>query len=91
MRCGDSLVPQRLVIEQDGPHATIRAWQDDDTWTCDGKGRVEGSRLHMKWWGKDKYWRGTADLELRSDGELRGTFQRLDVQAGTQYCAGRRD
>src|SRR5262245_4783861 len=47
-----------LEIVQDGPHVTMRAWQDDDVWRCDGKGRVEGNRLRLRWWGKDKYWRG---------------------------------
>lgn len=79
-----------LEIAQDGPHVTIRAWEAHDVWTCTGKGRVEGSRLEMRWWGKDKYWRGTASLEL-AEGELRGTFRREDVEgAATQYCRGTR-
>jgi len=79
-----------LEIAQDGRHVTIRAWEDHDAWTCTGKGRVEGSRLEMRWWGKDKYWRGTASLEL-AGGELRGTFRREDVEgAATQYCVGTR-
>ncbi len=77
-----------LEISQDGELVTMRAWEDGDTWTCTGRGQVEGRRLRLKWWGKDKYWRGTADLEL-SGGELRGTFQRLDVHAGVQYCRGK--
>ncbi len=79
-----------MEIVQDGPHVTLRAWEDHDTWTCAGKGRVEGTHLTLRWWGKDKYWRGTAALEL-AGGELRGTFRREDVQgAATQYCRGER-
>jgi hypothetical protein len=77
-----------MEVAQDGPHVTVRAWEAHDAWTCTGRGRVEGNRLDLRWWGRDKYWRGTAALELVG-GELRGTFRREDVEgAATQYCRG---
>jgi len=78
-----------LEIRQEGDRLEIRAWEDNDTWSCVGKGRVEGRKALFQWWGADKRWRGTASLELR-DGELMGVFQRLDVHAGEQYCRGMR-
>jgi hypothetical protein len=79
-----------LEIKQDGDRLQIRAWEDgDDAWTCSGKGRVEGRKALFQWWGADKSWRGLATLELKR-GELMGTFQRLDVHAGEQYCRGTR-
>jgi hypothetical protein len=79
-----------LEIRQEGDHLEIRAWEDGDTWTCQGKGRVDGDLARFQWWGSDKSWRGLATLRLK-DGELRGVFQRLDVHAGEQYCRGRRE
>ncbi|HKS16006.1 MAG TPA: hypothetical protein VJU16_01780 [Planctomycetota bacterium] len=78
-----------LEIRQDGDRLEIRAWEEQDNWTCVGKGRVEGRKALFQWWGADKSWRGTASLELRG-GELMGIFQRLDVHAGEQYCRGSR-
>ncbi|HTF57401.1 MAG TPA: hypothetical protein VK661_09235 [Planctomycetota bacterium] len=78
-----------LEIRQDGDRVEIRSWEDLDTWSCVGKGRVEGRKLLFQWWGADKRWRGTAALELK-EAELIGTFQRLDVHAGEQYCRGER-
>ncbi|HZN62875.1 MAG TPA: hypothetical protein VFC90_10775 [Planctomycetota bacterium] len=78
-----------LEIRQDGDRLEIRAWEDQDTWSCVGKGRVEGRKALFQWWGADKSWRGTAALELKG-GELMGIFQRLDVHAGEQYCRGER-
>lgn len=79
-----------LEIHQEGDLALIRAWEEYDTWRCEGRGRVRDGRLHFDWRGADKRWRGTADLAW--DGrELKGTFQRLDVHADAQYCAGGRE
>jgi len=78
-----------LEVRQEGDRVEIRSWEDLDTWSCEGKGRVEGKKLYFQWWGADKRWRGTASLELK-DAELLGTFQRLDVHAGEQYCRGSR-
>jgi hypothetical protein len=78
-----------LEIKQEGDRLEIRAWEDHDTWSCTGKGRVEGRKALFQWWGADKSWRGTATLELRG-AELMGIFQRLDVHAGEQYCRGTR-
>jgi hypothetical protein len=78
-----------LEIKQDGDRLEIRAWEDGDTWNCVGKGRVEGNKALFQWWGADKQWRGLATLRLKR-GELMGIFQRLDVNAGEQYCRGAR-
>jgi hypothetical protein len=78
-----------LEIRQDGDRLEIRAWEEQDNWSCKGKGRVDGRKALFQWWGADKSWRGTASLELRG-GELMGVFQRLDVHAGEQYCRGTR-
>lgn len=78
-----------LEIRQVGDFARIRAWEEHDTWTCEGRGRVDGDRLQFDWRGAGKLWRGTVDL--RFDGrELKGTFHRLDVHADVQFCAGAR-
>jgi len=78
-----------VEIKQEGDRLELLAWEDGDTWKAWGKGRVEGNRALFQWWGADKSWRGLATLRLKG-GELMGTFQRLDVFAGEQYCRGTR-
>jgi hypothetical protein len=75
-----------VLIAQQGDRATVHSWGGDG-WKCTGRGAVEGTHLRFRWGGGTKDWHGTADLE-RATEELRGTYQRDEVNAAVQYCRG---
>lgn len=76
-----------LQIAQTGDRVTLKSWAEDNEWACEGRGAAAGNVLKFRWLGGARGWRGRAEVQLR-DGELRGTYQREDVETGVQYTRG---
>lgn len=79
-----------IVIEQ--MEKSIRLWArgTEKDWRSEGSGKLIGRTLHLRWWGTEKKWEGTATLEFSADGQSFDGFFQHRTMADRLPCRGRR-